>query len=181
VASDSEVCRANAEIGLSCQSTFNPALSEGATFFAGAVVEVFTPLASLGGGLILGVASAAMLLFLGHVTGISGIFATTIWDDAIAARWRVAFVAGLMAGGMLCIFLMPEQFENTTASPPWLMVIGGGLVGYGTQMGSGCTSGHGICGLGRLSKRSFVAVGVFMFTAFVTVFVTRHLLGLEHF
>jgi uncharacterized membrane protein YedE/YeeE len=144
-------------------------------------VEVFTPIASLGGGLILGVASAAMLLFLGHVTGISGIFADTIWDDAIAARWRVAFVGGLIAGGIAGLLLFPEQFENTTYAPPWLMVFAGGLVGYGTQLGSGCTSGHGICGLGRLSKRSFVAVGTFMLTAFLTVFITRHVLGLEHF
>ncbi|QSX77072.1 YeeE/YedE family protein [Agrilutibacter solisilvae] len=133
-----------------------------------------TLLAGLAGGVLIGLAAALLLLGLGRIAGISGILGGLLSRSGDRA-WRAAFLAGLMGAGALTMHLL-GQATPSPASPPMLL-LAGVLVGYGTSLGNGCTSGHGVCGLGRLSKRSFVAVLVFMGTAFLTVFVTRHALG----
>ena len=136
----------------------------------------FTPWTSLAGGITLGFAAALLLLLVGRTLGISGIV-----DGALTARdrefgWRATFLLGLLAAPnalRLIAAPMPPTIET-----PWAqLTISGLLVGFGTRLGSGCTSGHGICGLSRLSPRSLVATLTFMFAGFVTVYVVRHLAG----
>jgi len=128
------------------------------------------------GGILIGVSSLAMLALLGRITGISGIFAGVI--TAESGTWRWAFTAGLIGGPVLF-----QLLTNTSAPLPseagWpLTIIAGLLVGFGTRYAGGCTSGHGVCGIGRLSQRSMAATASFMGAGIVTVFITRHLLGL---
>jgi len=129
------------------------------------------------GGLLIGISSALMLLFNGRIAGISGIVngAISFSRDSL---WRWLFIGGLLLGGWLYETALAPQPTPIDEFSPWVMVIGGFLVGVGTRLGNGCTSGHGVCGLGRLSFRSLVAVLTFLTTGFVTVFVTRHLLEL---
>ena len=128
------------------------------------------------GGLLIGTASVGMLLFLGRITGISGI----LWG-AITAQpdnsWRWLFMLGLLLGPLLYHSLSGAPYPAASPLQWWHAVAGGLLVGFGVKLGCGCTSGHGVCGIGRLSLRSLVATLTFMFTGIVTVFVTRHLLG----
>jgi uncharacterized membrane protein YedE/YeeE len=136
----------------------------------------FTPWASLAGGVLLGLASAAFILLNGRVLGISGIVGGLLRPRRGDALWRLAFVAGLLAAPFLWrLFAQPvvPRIEAGTA----LLVVAGLLVGWGTRYGSGCTSGHGVCGLSRLSPRSLVATLAFMGTGFATVFVMRHVLA----
>lgn len=136
----------------------------------------FTPWASLAGGVLLGLASAAFILLNGRVLGISGIVGGLLRPRRGDALWRLAFVAGLLAAPLLWrLFAQPvvPRIEAGTA----LLVVAGLLVGWGTRYGSGCTSGHGVCGLSRLSPRSLVATLAFMGTGFATVFVMRHVLA----
>lgn len=121
------------------------------------------------GGALIGVAVTLMLLFNGRVTGVSGIVASTLSKPSREGTWRWLFLAGLISGGFTVYFFSPELFANTSARKIPLVVIAGFLVGYGTVMGSGCTSGHGICGLSRLSTRSAIATATFMFFGFLTV------------
>lgn len=122
------------------------------------------------GGLLIGLASWLMLAGLGRVTGISGIACSVLRrDPAPQAAWRWAFLAGLVLGGALFGTLLDTPVAPARA--PILMVLAGLLVGYGTVRGAGCTSGHGVCGLGRLSGRSLVAVLCFMSTGFLTVYL----------
>ncbi len=132
-------------------------------------------LAAAGGGL-LGLASAGYLLFEGRIAGVSGVFGRAFEARGEELRVRLGFLAGLAAGGALLRIFAPAAFGAPVATLP-ILALGGFLVGYGTQLGNGCTSGHGVCGLGRRSPRSLVAVLTFMAVAFATVFVTRHLLG----
>ena len=128
--------------------------------------------AAVGGGLI-GLASWLVLAGLGRVTGISGIACGVMGPQTPAVRWRWAFLVGLVAGGTLFgLWLEPSTLPERS---PLLLLAAGLLVGYGTVRGSGCTSGHGVCGLGRRSVRSLVAVLTFMATAFATVFVMGQL------
>ena len=136
----------------------------------------FTPWTSLAGGVTLGFTAALLLLLVGRTLGISGIV-----DGALTARdrefgWRATFLLGLLAAPnalRLIAAPMPPTIET-----PWAqLTIAGLLVGFGTRLGSGCTSGHGICGLSRLSPRSLVATLTFMFAGFVTVYLVRHLAG----
>ena len=136
----------------------------------------FTPWTSLAGGVTLGFAAALLLLLVGRTLGISGII-----DGALTARdrefgWRATFLFGLLAApNALKLFSTPTP-PNVDMS--WTqLAIAGFLVGFGTRLGSGCTSGHGICGLSRLSPRSLVATLTFMSAGFVTVYVVRHLAG----
>jgi uncharacterized membrane protein YedE/YeeE len=128
------------------------------------------------GGLIIGLSSVALLLLLGRIAGISGI----VWG-AVSAQpdnaWRWLFVVGLLAGPLLYHGLSGVPYPTASALPWWQALLGGALVGFGTKMGSGCTSGHGVCGLGRLSPRSLVATLTFMATGIATVYVIRHVLG----
>ncbi|MCG3721405.1 YeeE/YedE family protein [Vibrio cincinnatiensis] len=134
------------------------------------------PWESLFGGMLLGVSATLMLLLNGKVAGISGILAGIISAKAQDFAWRVLFVFGMVSGGVLGVqaFVsdVPLQFESSYS----LLFLAGLLVGLGTRLGNGCTSGHGICGIGRLSIRSIVATGVFMLVAGITVYFRLHLL-----
>ncbi|MEI7255292.1 YeeE/YedE family protein [Dickeya dadantii] len=133
-------------------------------------MQAFTPLMSLTGGVVIGVAVVMLALFCGRIAGISGILGGLLgrtWQDK---GWRLAFVLGMFAAPWLYRLAAPLP-EIAIATPmPWL-VVSGLLVGFGTRYGSGCTSGHGVCGLSRLSLRSLVATLTFMGAAFVTVLV----------
>jgi uncharacterized membrane protein YedE/YeeE len=132
----------------------------------------FTPIASLAGGILIGISATLMLLLNGRITGISGIIRLTL-ERTLESAWRIAFIAGLLISPLIyrMIFVLPDTFVTHN---PLLLTIAGALVGIGTNLASGCTSGHGICGIARLSWRSMVAVTVFMSTAFITVFLTHH-------
>ncbi len=136
----------------------------------------FTPWASLAGGVLLGLASALFILLNGRVLGISGILGGLLRPRAGDAGWRIAFVAGLLAAPAVWSLFAAPVVPRIEAGPA-LLVVAGLLVGWGTRYGSGCTSGHGVCGLSRLSPRSLVATLAFMGTGFATVFVMRHLLA----
>ncbi len=138
-------------------------------------MDLGTAFHSLLGGLLIGGASLLLLAFGGRVAGVSGIVAGLLPPRRGELAWRLAFLAGLAAGGLLLLTRadLPTQLA---ASRPTL-IVAGLLVGFGARLGGGCTSGHGVCGLGRRSPRSLAAVLTFMVTAFVTVFITRHLLG----
>ena len=148
------------------------------------VATEFTPWASLVGGILIGLASVLVMLLFGRIAGIAGISAgalSALVPPAAGARasdwsWRLAFVAGLISAPLL-FALLGQPVEQSV--PPYLpgMAIAGLLVGAGTALGSGCTSGHGVCGLARLSVRSLVAVLTFMGFAAATVFVLRHVVG----
>lgn len=128
------------------------------------------------GGLLIGASAVALLYFLGRVAGISGI----VWG-AVSAQadnsWRWLFVIGLVIGPLLYHSLSNTPYPGASPLQWWHAVAGGLLVGFGVKMGSGCTSGHGVCGIGRLSPRSLIATITFMATGIVTVYVIRHLLG----
>ena len=134
----------------------------------------FTPGSALIGGALIGLAATLLYATLGRIAGISGILNSAI-EERDSRGWRIAFLFGLIAAAGVW-FAIADVSARSGFPLPWL--IGAGLlVGIGTRLGSGCTSGHGICGLARLSKRSLIAVLVFMGTAFVTVYVVRHVLG----
>ena len=138
--------------------------------------EHFTPWASLAGGILLGIASSLFILVNGRILGISGILGGLIRPRAGDSAWRIAFLLGLFAAPLLYAALAGPSVARIDAG--WGMVVAAGLlVGWGTRYGSGCTSGHGVCGLSRLSPRSLVATLAFMGTGFATVYGVRHLLG----
>jgi uncharacterized membrane protein YedE/YeeE len=131
-------------------------------------------LLSLGGGMLAGLSALILMLFNGRVAGISGILAGALQQRA---RWQVLFLLGLGAGAWLALTLGWASMPAFTTLPGWpVVLLAGLLVGIGTRLGNGCTSGHGICGMGRLSLRSIVATLTFMAAGFITVFVTHHLL-----
>ena len=135
----------------------------------------FTPMASLVGGVMIGVAALLLMLLHGRVMGISGILGGIVRqaarDDML---WRLLFVAGALLGPLAVIYLVGRPVDVVPVASGLLLPVAGFLVGLGTAIGSGCTSGHGICGLARLSMRSAAAVGMFMITAVVTVYIVRH-------
>jgi uncharacterized membrane protein YedE/YeeE len=136
----------------------------------------FTPLASFGGGLLIGLGAAVLLLANGRVAGVSGIAGGVLRPARGDIGWRLAFILGLLAAplGWLALQSMPPaQIDHA----PALLAVAGLLVGLGTRFGSGCTSGHGVCGIARLSPRSVVATLCFVAAGFVTVYVMRHVLG----
>lgn len=134
-------------------------------------------LASTVGGVLIGAAGALLLVTHGRIAGISGIVGGLVDGQARSDRgWRLWFLGGLLLGGFVLAWLWPSALGASPASWP-VLAIAGLLVGLGTRVGSGCTSGHGICGMSRLSARSIVATLTFMATAMVTVLVVRHLLG----
>ncbi|WP_415795751.1 YeeE/YedE family protein [Comamonas aquatilis] len=142
--------------------------------------EAFTPFASLAGGLLIGLAAALLLVLLGRVAGISGIVGQLLqasgWGSAAQWGWRAAFVLGLLLAPWVWLRFAPLPAMDMPSNP-LLIVAAGLLVGFGTRLGSGCTSGHGVCGLSRLSPRSLAATLVFMAAGAATVFVLRHVLG----
>lgn len=137
----------------------------------------FTPLSGAVGGLLIGLAAALLVRANGRIAGISGIL-NGITDAVPGERgWRLAFLAGLLGGGALALALVPVPGVGVSDLPWYGLAVAGLLVGFGTRLGSGCTSGHGICGLARLSLRSVVATLVFMVAGMATVYVVRHGLG----
>ena len=138
----------------------------------------FTPWASLLGGVVLGLASAIFILFNGRILGISGILGGLVPPRKGDIGWRLAFFLGMAAAPTVFAWLAPAGFLEAPRidASYGLLVVAGLLVGLGTRYGSGCTSGHGVCGLSRLSPRSLVATLAFMGAGFATVFVVRHLL-----
>lgn len=136
----------------------------------------FTPWAALAGGVLLGLASAAFVLLNGRILGISGIVGGLLRPRAGDVGWRVAFVLGMLAAPAL--YWLVAGPTQTRIDAGWGMVVAAGLlVGVGTRYGSGCTSGHGVCGLSRMSPRSLIATLAFMGAGFVTVFLMRHALA----
>lgn len=136
----------------------------------------FTPWSSLAGGILLGAASALFVLVNGRILGISGIVGGLLQRKAGDAGWRIAFVLGMLAApAVWSLFAAPARMQVDAG---WMtVVIAGVLVGVGTRYGAGCTSGHGVCGLSRLSPRSLVATLAFMAAGFAIVYVVRHLFG----
>lgn len=136
----------------------------------------FTPGLSLTGGLVIGIAAAVLVLFNGRIAGISGIFGGLLSLPRNDMAWRVAFVAGLVGAPVIASLLGKPAIADIEAN--WgVILVAGFLVGLGTRYASGCTSGHGVCGLSRGSLRSLVATLTFMAAGFLTVFVQRHLIG----
>jgi len=137
----------------------------------------FTPWASLIGGLLLGVASAAFILINGRILGISGILGGLLPPKVGDISWRVAFLLGMLAAPTVFMALVPAGFasEPRIDAGFWTVIAAGLLVGIGTRYASGCTSGHGVCGLSRLSPRSLVATLSFMGTGFFIVYIVRHI------
>ena len=131
---------------------------------------------ALGGGALMGIAGAILLLFDGRLAGVGGIVAGLLQRSRADVGWRAAFVAGLFAGGFVFAWLRPAVFGSPPASLP-LMAVAGVVVGFGTRLGGGCTSGHGICGISRLSKRALVATLTFMLTGALVVGAVRILGG----
>ncbi|SUP49486.1 YeeE/YedE [Vibrio metschnikovii] len=134
------------------------------------------PWYSLFGGMLLGVSATLLLLLNGKVAGISGILGGLLTPKAQDTAWRWLFIIGLVVGGVFGVRLLAAEVPLQYSSSTGMLIIAGLLVGLGTRLGNGCTSGHGICGIGRLSLRSIVATGIFMLVAGITVFVRLHLL-----
>ncbi|MYM25024.1 YeeE/YedE family protein [Duganella sp. FT135W] len=136
--------------------------------------NVFTPGAALAGGVLIGLAVAVFVIFNGRIAGISGIIGGLIKPIRGDTAWRLAFIAGLIGAPLIygLFFKLPEiQVDADTAT----LIIAGLIVGIGTRYGSGCTSGHGVCGISRLSPRSIIATLIFMAAGFIAVFLVRHL------
>ena len=140
-------------------------------------LQNFTPYASLIGGVMIGLAAFLLMLAHGRVMGVSGILGgIVIPSGKFDIGWRVLFVIGMLAGPFAVIYLLDRPVDIMPAASGMILPVAGFLVGLGTAIGSGCTSGHGICGLARLSPRSLLAVGAFMATGTATVFLVRHVL-----
>jgi hypothetical protein len=138
----------------------------------------FTPISAVIGGTLIGLSAALLMLFNGRIAGITGIFAGLIEPNQGGDRlWRAAFIAGLMlapvSAGLIGYSIPIPHLPGNTVT----VAIAGLLVGFGTRMSNGCTSGHGVCGIARLSPRSIVATGIFMLAAIIVVAITRHVIG----
>lgn len=138
----------------------------------------FTLAPALIGGLLIGVSVSLMLLFTGRIAGISGILGGMLGAGSGDAAWRLQFLGGLVAGGVLLAILHPASLESAAATPVTFVALAGLLVGFGTRLGSGCTSGHGICGVSRLSPRSLVATLTFTISGGAAVLLLRLLGGI---
>lgn len=138
----------------------------------------FTPLTSFGGGLLIGTAAVLLMLGLGRIFGATGIVSGIIFaENRDELSWRVALILGMMLAPGLIFALTGAMPALDVPVSPAMIAVGGVIVGLGASLASGCTSGHGVCGLSRLSLRSIVAVPVFMTTAAITVYVIRHVIG----
>jgi uncharacterized membrane protein YedE/YeeE len=138
--------------------------------------NAFTPWSALAGGVLIGIAAAMFILLNGRIAGISGVIGGLLTPTRGDIAWRAAFVIGLVAAPSAYLLVAAAPRPDIDAG--WAALIAAGLlVGVGTRYGSGCTSGHGVCGLSRLSPRSLAATGAFMASGFVTVFIIRHLLA----
>lgn len=140
-------------------------------------MDNFTPISAIVGGLLIGSAAVITLWANGRIAGISGILGGLLFPRKTEVLWRVLFVAGLCLSSLLYIFISGEALRIEPQATPVLTVLAGLLVGFGTRMGSGCTSGHGICGIARFSKRSFLATLVFIGSGVITVLLLRQMQG----
>jgi uncharacterized membrane protein YedE/YeeE len=140
-------------------------------------MSTFTPLSSFAGGILIGIAASILLLCNGRVAGVSGIVGGLVAPRPRDVAWRASFVGGLVSGGVVLRVVRPAAVSVGLGGSLAMVLVAGLLVGVGTRLGSGCTSGHGVCGISRGSVRSIVATLVFMTAGAVTVFVARHLLG----
>ncbi|NQW08384.1 MAG: YeeE/YedE family protein [Alphaproteobacteria bacterium] len=141
------------------------------------VATEFTPWASLIGGVLIGLSAVLVMTLFGRIAGIAGISTGALPGQREDWLWRLAFIAGLVAAPLLVQAVTGEPVAQTVSDNPVVMALAGLLVGFGTVWGSGCTSGHGVCGLARLSTRSLVATVTFLGTGVATVFVLRHLVA----
>src|SRR6516164_3586351 len=139
-------------------------------------MDNFTPVSAAIGGALIGLSAVLLMVFTGRIAGISGIFAGLINPETTDRAWRAAFIGGLIAAPLAAALLGHTVPTPRMPGSYIVVVIGGLLVGFGTRLGSGCTSGHGICGIVRLSPRSIVA-GVFMMAAIIVVALTHHVFG----
>ena len=138
----------------------------------------FTPFMSLGGGVLIGLGAVLLMLGLGRIFGATGLLSGLIFvEDRDEFSWRIALVLGMALSPALVFLLTGTMPEISVPVSPVMIAVGGIIVGLGASLGSGCTSGHGVCGLSRLSLRSLVAVPTFMVTAAITVFLVRHVFG----
>jgi len=142
-------------------------------------MENFTPYSALAGGALIGIGSALLLFFNGRIAGISGIMNGVLIAPSGDKSWRLLFLAGLIVGGLLVQWIMPGFNSPRQGFPLGLLAVGGFLVGFGTRMANGCVSGHGVCGIARLSLRSLAATLTFIAAGMLTVYVLRHLLELS--
>lgn len=142
----------------------------------------FTPYQSMAGGMLIGLAATLLMLFTGRIAGITGILAGLLppyggRPNLADLGWRLAFAVGLIGSPLLYVAIFRGPVAIHVAGSPLLLLLSGAIVGVGVTYGSGCTSGHGICGLARFSPRSLAATVTFMASTVVTVFVARHLIG----
>ena len=137
-------------------------------------MTTFTPWSALFGGALIGISASALLLLNGRVAGISGILGGLVRPRAEETSWRVLFIVGLLVGGVARLLLRPSSFGSAPVSLP-LAAVAGVFVGFGTRLGIGCTSGHGVCGLSRFSRRSLAATMTFMATGAIAAFVVQHM------
>ena len=142
----------------------------------------FTPIASTLGGILIGLSAATLLYVNGRIAGVSGVVGRAVTPshgdrDQADRSWRLLFIAGLLVGGLGFVVFHPSALSNSSSGSMLMVAVAGLLVGFGTRLGGGCPSGHGVCGIGRLSTRSVVATLTFMLTGAATVYVVRHLLG----
>jgi uncharacterized membrane protein YedE/YeeE len=141
-------------------------------------MENFTPISALSGGILIGLAATLLLLSNGRIAGISGIMGGLVnTSSRTEMYWRFAFLAGVIIGAFLLNQIQPGLYQPRQNFPVWLLACGGFLVGFGTRMGNGCTSGHAVCGIARLSVRSIAATVTFMTSGFITVYIIRHVFG----
>jgi len=140
-------------------------------------ITLFTPYSAIIGGMLIGVSATFFLWLNGRISGISGIIHGLVPPEKGSGVWRLAYILGLFIGGFTFYLVPAIQFELRDQYSIYLLLLGGVLVGFGTRMGSGCTSGHGVCGIARLSKRSIIATLTFMTSAVITVYIMRHVAG----
>ncbi|MBT3305993.1 MAG: YeeE/YedE family protein [Alphaproteobacteria bacterium] len=140
-------------------------------------MENFTPVSALIGGLMIGGAAVILMTFNGRIAGITGITRGVMRPVPGDVLWRATFLVAMILSPLLYDLVAPQPITVTVSSSVPLLLVGGFLVGFGACVSNGCTSGHGVCGIGRLSKRSFAATLTFMTTATITVYLTRHVFG----
>lgn len=140
-------------------------------------MEGFTPILSTIGGILIGLAAVTLLLANGRIAGISGITAGILHPKQGNTRWRMLFIAGMLAGALLIRWFHPDAMEIRIDVSNAAILLGGFLVGIGSRIGNGCTSGHGVCGVGRLSPRSILASVTFFSAAVLTSYLVRHVMG----
>lgn len=140
-------------------------------------MQNFTPISALVGGSLIGLSASLVLFTHGRIAGISGMCSDVLKRGTTDRPFRLAFLGGLTAGGVLMRLAAPSVFASSWSASLPVVLVAGVIVGLGTQLGNGCTSGHGVCGVARLSPRSIVATVTFLLTAIATVFVLRHLFG----